>query len=57
MTPDLHKDVDYDVEEHGQKWAVCRTCGAQWSINQSNLGEQYDEVSEGDGYCEEQLAA
>lgn len=37
------------VNEHGAEWAVCDTCGAQWSLNGSAL----EQVTDGDGYCEE----
>jgi hypothetical protein len=50
MGPEYHKDVDYDVYEHGQRWAVCRTCGAQWSYQ--TRPTDFEQVSEGDGYCE-----
>lgn len=36
------------VHEHGQEWAVCDTCGAQWSLN----GSELEQVTEGDGFCE-----
>ncbi len=36
------------VLEHGQEWAVCNTCGAQWSLN----GADFEQVTEGDGFCE-----
>jgi hypothetical protein len=52
MNPTLHMDVDYQVREHGRRWAVCRTCGAQWAIHKSNRGEDFEQVTEGDGYCE-----
>lgn len=51
--PSTHQDVDYHVYEHGQRWAVCCPCGAQWSVHPSNLGETYEQVTEGDGYCVE----
>lgn len=41
------------VTEHGQDWLTCLDCGAQWSIVDSNFGEDYEQVTEGDGYCEE----
>jgi len=51
-TNNHHQDVDEDVFEHGRYWAVCRACGAQWSIHASNNGAVYEQVSDGDGYCE-----
>jgi hypothetical protein len=41
-----HGDCEI-IEEHGQEWACCHRCGAQWSLDGSN----YEQVSEGDGYC------
>jgi hypothetical protein len=40
------------VREHGQEWAVCNTCGAQWSLNGADL----EQVSDGDGYCAERAS-
>jgi hypothetical protein len=37
------------VYEHGQEWAVCTTCGAQWALHGSDL----EQVTYGDGYCED----
>lgn len=51
LGPELHQDVDYDVREHGRRWAVCRPCGAQWAIVETGAGEGYEEITEGDGYC------
>lgn len=51
--PIFHKDVDYEVREHGRRWAVCNTCGAQWGIHRSNEGDSYEQVTEGDGYCQD----
>ena len=51
--PSHHKNVDYDLQEHGQRWAVCRPCGAQWSIVETNQGDDYEQVTEGDGYCDD----
>jgi hypothetical protein len=50
--PTFHQDVDYEVVEHGRHWAVCRECGAQWAIHKTSCGEGYEQVKEGDGYCE-----
>lgn len=36
------------VQEHGQEWAVCNRCGAQWSLNGADL----EQVTDGDGFCE-----
>jgi hypothetical protein len=48
------------VYEHGQWWGVCNACGAQWSANdggwEDNEGFDFDEVTEGDGSCEEGAA-
>jgi hypothetical protein len=38
------------VREHGREWAVCPKCGAQWSLD----GGDAEQVSEGDGFCEEE---
>lgn len=35
------------IEEHGQEWAVCNNCGAQWGLH----GADTELVSEGDGTC------
>jgi hypothetical protein len=35
------------IQEHKQEWAVCNTCGAQWAV----FGSDFEEISEGDGYC------
>lgn len=48
--PAYHKDVDYDVYEHSRRWAVCRSCGAQWAYQESPL--DFEQVTDGDGYCE-----
>jgi hypothetical protein len=52
--PTFHRDVDYGVLEHGRHWAVCRECGAQWAIHKSNHGETFDQIKDGDGYCEQE---
>lgn len=44
----------YQISEHGQEWLSCKDCGAQWSIGESNEGRDYERVSDGDGYCEDQ---
>lgn len=41
--PAYHKDVQYDVIEHGRKWAICRCCGAQWADH----GRTFELVKEG----------
>ena len=38
------------VDEHGQEWVVCNTCGAQWGL----CGADLEQVTDGDGYCEDQ---
>lgn len=47
------------VFEHGQWWIVCY-CGAQWSVVDATGGDSVDgfgfeQVSEGDGACEEDV--
>ena len=37
------------VHEHGQEWAVCNLCGAQWALHGSDL----ERITEGDGWCED----
>jgi len=44
----LHGDCNI-IEEHSREWAVCNTCGAQWALDGADL----EQVTEGDGYCEE----
>ena len=39
------------VEEHGQEWAVCNTCGAQWGLQGADL----EQVTKGDGYCDNHI--
>lgn len=41
-------DLDWNFE-HGQLWISC-PCGALWSVNDSNYGFCFEQVSEGD--CE-----
>lgn len=53
-----HHDISEPFEEHGGVFAVCRDCGASWSIHDavSTKGEEYpqaDQIDDGDGYCEE----
>lgn len=43
--------------EHGQWFVTCLTCSRQWSVNDAEGGDSVDgfsfeEVSEGDGYCD-----
>ena len=40
--------------EHGQEWLICIECGAKWSVIEidTNRGEEFEQVSDGDGYCE-----
>lgn len=35
--------------EHARLWVECLACGAQWSIDDAHA----EQVSDGDGYCEE----
>jgi hypothetical protein len=38
--------------EHGQWWVTCLECGRQWSVVDCDPGDfDFEEVSEGDGYC------
>ena len=37
------------ITEHGQEWAVCYVCGAQWGL----YGAHLDQVTDGDGYCDD----
>jgi len=37
--------------EHGQQWAECTVCGAQWSVVETSDGPGFEEVSHGDEYC------
>lgn len=50
-----HKRVTFP-REHGQRWANCAACGAQWSVADTNMGVEFEQVSEGDGYCENNSA-
>lgn len=50
---DYHDGPMQRDEEHGQEWLTCVGCGAQWSIVDTNRGEDYEQVSEGDGSCED----
>jgi hypothetical protein len=50
--PAGHGDCFIEFEEHGQLWIECLNCGAQWSIEETSNGEEFEQVSEGDGYCE-----
>jgi non-ribosomal peptide synthetase component F len=45
--------------EHGQWFLTCTRCGAQWSVNdfvsiKGDEGFSFEEVSRGDGFCDEQ---
>jgi hypothetical protein len=42
-----HKRMQAD-SEHGEHWLTCLDCGAQWRD-----GEPPEQVSDGDGYCED----
>jgi hypothetical protein len=37
----------HTIAEHGRRWLVC-PCGAQWAVFDSNRGESYEQVSDGD---------
>jgi hypothetical protein len=47
--PCPHQGPFSEFEEHGSTWLECVCCGAQWAIR----GEALEQVSDGDGYCEE----
>jgi len=53
LAPATHLGEFSEVEEHGGRWLVCSACGAQWAIVDTSNGEDLEEVSEGDGHCEE----
>jgi ribosomal protein S27E len=45
------------VFEHDQWYVNCKTCGAQWSVNDAEGpgsidGFCFEQISEGDEYCE-----
>lgn len=42
-----HKRVQADFE-HGQWFVTCVDCGAQWSVNDSSDGFDFEEITEGD---------
>ncbi len=46
-----HRRVNADFE-HGQWWTTCLDCGAQWGACDSDMGFEFERVTEGDGYCE-----
>lgn len=48
--PTYHQDLE-EFEEHDQTWVSCKTCGASWSVHESNLGPVYEQVDDGDDYC------
>jgi hypothetical protein len=50
----VHKGPLQQDREHGERWLTCMPCGAQWAIVQTNRGEDYEQVSEGDGSCEDE---
>jgi hypothetical protein len=35
--------------EHGSLWVTCGQCGRQWAIH----GARAEQVSDGDGYCDD----
>lgn len=45
-----HKRIQVD-EEHGGQWVTCLGCGGQWSVNESNKGPDFEQVSDGDESC------
>lgn len=48
LAPPTHLGEFEESTEHGAKWLTCIACGAQWSIQ----GSELEEVSAGDQYCE-----
>jgi hypothetical protein len=43
------------AHEHGGTWLECLDCGAQWGVHEapgSVHGLDFEEVSEGDGWCD-----
>jgi len=53
LAPPPHLGEFSEFEEHGQLWLECCACGAQWSVVETSRGADLEEVTEGDGYCEE----
>lgn len=54
----VHGRIQADFE-HGQWFVTCVDCGAQWSVNDAEGPGSYDgfdfeRITEGDYYCEEQ---
>jgi hypothetical protein len=47
----VHHHLSCDFE-HGQWWSTCLDCGAQWSVVDTSDGLDFEQVTEGDGYCE-----
>lgn len=46
------------VYEHGRYWINCNPCGKQWAVHETApSGFYFEEVSAGDGYCEESRPA
>lgn len=39
------------VFEHGHWWITCNDCGAQWSVVDTNLGFDFEQVTIGDYSC------
>lgn len=59
VTSRHHINYDGVFFEHGQWWLGCSVCGCQWSVvdaegGQSVDGFDFEEVSEGDGFCAEE---
>lgn len=46
----VHVNVQFDFE-HGQWHVTCLPCGRQWSVNDTESGFSFEEISHGDGYC------
>jgi hypothetical protein len=40
--------------EHGQWFITCLDCGGQWSAVDAGAGYDFERVTDGDGFCEEQ---
>jgi hypothetical protein len=53
LAPAVHLGEFSEFEEHGGRWLECAACGAQWAIVQTSAGDALEQVSDGDGYCED----
>lgn len=50
----IHKSTDV-AEEHGATFVSCLDCGASWSVHETSgpEGFTFEELSQGDGYCQQ----